>query len=102
MDWSLLFMNTNAIHLLEKNKYKIDWDRLSENANEIELLEKNPDKIFYDDLSFNSSIFELDYNALKERCAIYKEELIRIALHPKRIIKYLEQRFDLDDLENII
>lgn len=39
---------------IKKNQYKIDWINLSK----------------------KSSIFELDYNALKERCAIYREELI--------------------------
>jgi len=36
-------------------------------------------------LSSNPSIFELDYEALKDRCSVYKEELIGMALHPSRI-----------------
>jgi len=52
--------------------------------------------------SLNESIFELDYNALKERCGLYKEELIQVALHPSRIQKYLEQGIDFADLDNYI
>jgi len=39
---------------------------------------------------------------LKERCSHYKEELIQKALHPFRIIKYLEQGINLEELDNYI
>jgi len=39
---------------------------------------------------------------LKERCSIYKEELIQIALHPSRIQKYLDIGISLEDLDNFI
>jgi len=39
---------------------------------------------------------------LKKRCSVYKEELIQIALHPKRIQKYLEQGIDFEELDNYI
>jgi hypothetical protein len=39
---------------------------------------------------------------MRERCAIYKEELIQVALHPSRIEKYLEQGIDLAELEDYI
>jgi hypothetical protein len=73
-------MNQNAIHLLEKNSDKNDW----------KLLSGNP------------SIFELDYNALKERCSIYKWELLEIALHPSRIEMYLDMGIKMSDLTNYI
>jgi len=79
--------------LLEKNQHKIDPVGLSENPNAIHLLKKNLDKIDWDYLSENPSIFELDYKGLKERCAIYKEELIAAAMHPsrfKKVLDYLE------------
>jgi hypothetical protein len=53
-------------------------------------------------LSLNPSIFELDYESLKERCAIFKEELIQVALKPSRIQKYLDLGYELDDLDNYI
>jgi hypothetical protein len=33
-----------------------------------------------------------------ERCQIYSEELIMIALHPDRIKRWLEKGFTLDDM----
>jgi hypothetical protein len=39
---------------------------------------------------------------LKERCSIFKEELIKVALHPSRIEKYLKQGIELADLDNYI
>jgi hypothetical protein len=52
--------------------------------------------------SKNTSIFELDYNALKERCSIYKWELLSIALHPSRIEKYLEMGIKWSELDNYL
>ena len=66
------------------------------------ILQKNQDKINWYNLSLNPSIFELEYNVLKERCSIYKEELIQIALHPSRIQKYLDQGISFEDLDNYI
>ena len=57
---------------------------------------------YLDNLSTNHTIFELDYNALEERCNIYKEELMQVALHPSRIEKYLEQGIAIEDLDNYI
>jgi len=65
-------------------------------------LEKNPDEIHWSWLSSNPSIFEIDYEALKERCAIYKEELIQKAMHPSRIQKYLDMGISIDELDNCI
>jgi len=44
----------------------------------------------------------LDYEALKERCHIYKEELIQITMHPSRIQKYLDMGISIDELDNCI
>jgi hypothetical protein len=44
----------------------------------------------------------LDYDYLKERCAVFKEELIKYALHPSKIHKYLENGIEMDDLDNYI
>ena len=102
IQWGLLSANPNAIHLLEKNLDKIKWQWLSENPNAIHLLEKNPDKINWYKLSVNPSIFGYDYEALKERCLIYKEELIQKAFHPSRIQKYLDMGISIDELDNCI
>ena len=75
---------------------------LSENPNAIHLLEQNQDKILWCLFSRFYPIFELNYNFLKNRCNIYKEELIKKVMHPNRIMKYLESGIDFEDLENVI
>ena len=80
----------------------IDWRILSQNPNAISLLEKNQHKILWSWLSSNPSIFEIDYESLKERCAIYKEELMQIALHPLRIQKLLDAGISIGELDNYI
>jgi transposase len=62
----------------------------------------NVDKINWLNFSKNPSIFELDYEALKKRCSLYKEELFQRALHPSRMIKYLDLGYEIDELENCI
>lgn len=57
-------------------------------------------KIDYPSLSKNPAIFELDYQGLKERCDIYRKELIAKTMHPSRMIALLEKGFDLDNLED--
>jgi len=67
------------------------------------LLEKNADKINWNVLSVNPSIFDLDYEALEKRCNIFKEELIKKALHPSVITRYLNHPDLKDkDLEYIL
>jgi hypothetical protein len=76
---------------------------LSENPNAIRLLEQNLDKINWIALSYNPSIFDLvDYEALKERCLIYCEELIQKTMHPSRIQKLLDMGISIDELDNCI
>ena len=103
IDWHRLSHNPNAMMLLEKNMDKIDWFGLSHNPNAMMLLEKNMDKINWFGLSKNPSIFELDYEALEKRCNIYKEELMKKALHPSVMMRYLNHPDLKDkDLEYIL
>jgi len=90
IDWDFLSMNPNAIHLLEKNPEQINWGALSENPNAIHLLEKNPHKIEWWRLSKNPAIFTYDYQAMSERCGIFKRDLMKNRFHPRH----------LDQLEN--
>jgi len=46
--------------------------------------------------------YQLDYNALEEQCSIYKWELLEIALHPSRIMRYLEMGIGMGELDNYI
>ena len=75
---------------------KIVWYNLSKNPNAIHILSQNMDKIDWYGLSANPSIFELDYEALEKRCNIFKEELMKKALHPSIIKRYLNHP-DLKD-----
>jgi hypothetical protein len=68
----------------------------------MKILEKNIDKIDWKYLSKNIVVFQLDYNALKEKSILYKKELIQVALHPSRIQKYLDQLIDREELDNYI
>jgi len=52
------------------------------------------DKIDWNTLSYNPSIFKIDYEALEKRCNIYKEELIKKALHPDLKDKDLDYILD--------
>ncbi len=92
LNWYRLSQNPNAIHLLEKNQDKINWHWLSRNPNAIHLLEKNQDKINWDHLSQNDSLFEYDYNAMKNN--MYNpdtgllEGLMANRFHPRNIDKF--------------
>jgi hypothetical protein len=98
VDWWALSMNPNAIHLLEQNMDKVDWWTLSMNPNAIHLLEQNMYKICWSGLSANPNIFERDYMKMAEmRTRIILEELMKSALHPRRIVKFLELGGDMDD-----
>lgn len=108
LGWRNLSQNPNAIPLLEKNIDKINWFGLTSNINGIHILEKYPDKIGcymffdYENFSVNMPIFEIDYDTIKKRCNIYKEELLQIALHPSRIEYYLQQGIPFDELDKYI
>jgi hypothetical protein len=56
---------------------------------------KNPDKINWAMLSRHLSIFEFDYKTMKKQMVdIYFEELMMVALHPRRISAWLDAGFE--------
>ena len=89
----------NAIHILEKNPEKAIWCNMSSNLNALHLLERNREKINWHFLSMNPSIFkkEINYNFLKERMNIIREELIMKCMHPSRLERWIEMGGDIDD-----
>ncbi len=100
-DWRYLSMNPDVIDLLENNLDKVHWGQFSRNPNAMGILEKHLDKIAWSEFSTNPSIFAYDYDAMKEKTSLYKEELIQRCLHPKRFAKYLyEYNYDLGDDSN--
>ena len=87
-------------YYFEENTHliKYNWDNLSCNKNAIHLLKNNLDKINWFWLSENPNIFEINYNYIKNITSKYKEELIQKALHPNRIIYWLNNGLSIDDL----
>jgi hypothetical protein len=68
------------------------------NTEAVELLKQNTDKIDWFNLSINPSIFEIDYEALKKRTAVFKEELV-MGSSPKRIQRLLDMGIDIEDID---
>jgi hypothetical protein len=98
INWNLLSMNHNAIELLQDNPEKINWDNLSANPNAIDMLLLHPEKINWKWLSENPAIFELDYQKMKEFKSKINQAIIAEAWHPKRVKKWIEQGYELEDL----
>ena len=96
--WKELSKNPNAISILEKNLDKMDWFFLSGNANAIRILEKNTDKIDWSNLCCNKGVNELNYQWLKDRMDIIREDLMKSVYHPRRLEYYLEHyEYDIFD-----
>ena len=127
-NWCELSGNSKAFYILEKNLDKVDWVSFSKNPSAIHILieilrekkkketneennlENHPedykyynylDKVDYRSLSINPAIFEVDTQGLKERCDIYRKELMEKVMHPRRMIALLDQEgIQLEDLED--
>ena len=108
--WNYLSRNPNAIPILEKelknnpNSLKIDWNYLSRNPNAIHLLEKkfkdDPTGINWHALSANEGRYELNYELIKKRMNIIREDLMKAVYHPIRLEYYLNV-FDYDIFDEI-
>jgi len=73
-------------------------DSLSRNPNAEDLLRANPDKINGVMLCENPAIFELDYQKMKESKRELNQAIIAEAWHPKRIARWIEMGFDIEEL----
>jgi hypothetical protein len=77
---------------------------LLKNPDAIHILENNIDKINWKILSSNPSIFQIDYDELRENGKIMTEEIAKIVWHPSRMYKWHEDQLiydsDLDSLNN--
>jgi hypothetical protein len=49
-----------------------------------------------------SSMMDYDYEKIKTRCNIYKEQLIQKTMHPSRIQKYLDMGINIEELDNYL
>lgn len=100
INWKYLSQNPNALEMLKQNPDKINWSLLSKNTNPeaIELLRQNQYKIDWINASTNPSIFQIDYEKMKNLNLELKREIIEKTMHPDRIAKLLEQGVSIDDL----
>ena len=81
-----------------------NWQDISVNPNlTLEFIENNLDKIYFEYLSenlfsydpfFQSSVYRK--RTANERCSIFKEELIKVACHPRRILNWDETTQEQD------
>jgi hypothetical protein len=94
IDWSGLSVNEDAIALLEENLDKIDWENVSHNKNAWPILSKNLDKVNWIELSQNPAIFTYDYDKIKERCSLFKEELMEVRFHPRHYEHFASWGFE--------
>lgn len=81
------------------------WKMLAQNPNPEmvrSLMEKNWEKIKWAHLSDHPSIFELSYTWLKKRCDIYREDLMKVAMHPSKIQRLLDMGYEIEDLEDLM
>jgi hypothetical protein len=91
LNWCGLSFNPNAIELLKNNQNKIYRYHLFLNINGIEILKDNPEKIDWNIISSNPSIFTYDYELIHERFKDLGEEIIKKALHPKRMLRLMNE-----------
>jgi hypothetical protein len=97
LDFRNLSREASAIPILEKNLDKVHWYYLCLNPEAIHILEKNQDKIDWNSFSYNSEIFDYSYEYLEKRCNVFKEELIQKAMNPKKLQRYVDEGYDMEE-----
>ncbi len=95
INWSILSVNPNPI--IDYQPINIDWSIISINPNTIEInwsiLSVNPN-IFDFGPYYDTTHETYDYDAMRQRCLIYAEELIANRFHPKNCEKWIHWGFD--------
>ena len=86
INWSILSVNPNPI--IDYQPINIDWSIISINPNTIEINWSNFGP-YYD-----TTHETYDYDAMRQRCLIYAEELIANRFHPKNCEKWIHWGFD--------
>jgi hypothetical protein len=100
--------NPAPFHILKKHNLLDDYmhccsffETLPQQPDDLTFMfEQEPNKIHknYFDLSSNPAIFIYDYDAMRGANAALKEEIIRAAWHPRRVLALVESGADVDDL----
>lgn len=81
--WYSLFINQNAINLIEKNKKTIIWNELSANPNAIQLLKNNYENINWSILSGNPNAINLLHEKLIEENSLDENYLKKLDFSKK-------------------
>ena len=93
---------------INSSRGEYDWDMwkmLAQNPNSEmvrSIMEKNWEKIKWAYLSDHPVIFELSYTWLKTRCDIYREDLMKVCMHPSKIQRLLDMGYEIEDLEDLM
>ena len=92
INWNKLSSNSYALELLKENPEKINWFYLSLNKNieVLEIIKKNLYKIDWSNFTKNPIIFDYDYKKMKKQFEVLEDEIIKKALHPKRMLRLME------------
>lgn len=78
------------IDQIDDNKESTNWGDLSFYSNDIEFLRKNIDNLDWHSLSMNPHIYTYDYDQMKANMDVLREELIKKAIHPDRVSKWID------------
>jgi len=97
-----LLMNTNKYikNYFFKNfkNFKKDIDRYSL-INSIIIETDDTDYIYHNWLNlYNSNMYKIDFGKMKKNFENFEEELIMKAYHPKRVCKWIEEGYDLEEI----
>jgi hypothetical protein len=113
-NWNEISRNPNiTMDIIKANPDKPwNWIMISENPNlTIEMILSNPDKIWSWFLMSRNpfikekELFELRILKMNHQQFVQNylfEELVKIALHPDKINKYLEMGYTIDELDDIM
>ena len=101
-----IYEMVDILRKIDKGGYDWDmWKMLAQNPNSEmvrRIMEKNWEKINWSYLSDRPDIFEFCYEGLKKRCDIYREDLMKVAMHPSRIQRLLDMGYEIEDLEDLM
>jgi hypothetical protein len=114
-EWNYISRNPNiTMDIIQSNPDKPwDWCMISRNPNlTMEIINANPDKPWnWNDIRKNpftkeKELFELRILRIKQHQQFVQdylfEELVKIALHPDKINKYLDMGYTIDQLDSIM
>ena len=84
------FIDLSEQNETDSMKEEDNWQSLSQYSEDTEYLRQNIEHIDWYSLSSNPSIYVYDYQQMKINMDVLRKELIQKALHPTRVIKWIE------------